>query len=175
MECLNNAKPTIGLLRRPAMSTLDRLVLHSGFMMDKTNAFSNVSDEQSYIHAYASTRTHTHSHFFQSNIHLPRKKNDTSTCRLKWVALYRYVATINIHIYCMLNRNTYPEEQRDARCGIKFTEHLLRIRIVQRRDYYFSTPVLAPFSGLCEKRTFYRTESVTNDKYKDLIYFLSSL
>lgn len=55
----------------------------------------------------------------------------------------------------MLNRDTCPEEQRDARCGIKFIEHLLRIRIVQRMDYYFSvyTPVLAPFSGLCE-RTF---------------------
>lgn len=69
----------------------------------------------------------------------------------------------------MLNRDTSSEEQRDARCGIKFIEHLLRIRNVQRIDYYFSIPRLF-FSASAKGRL---SNHVTNNKYKDL-YFLSS-
>lgn len=50
----------------------------------------------------------------------------------------------------MLNRDNCPEEQRDARCGIKFIEHLLRIRNVQRMEllFQYSCPHFSFFSAL---------------------------
>jgi len=69
---------------------------------------------------------------------------------------------------CILNRETpAPEEQRDARCGIKFIEHLLRIRISYNE--WIIIPVF-----LSSSLFFQRSAEggllnhVTNNKYNDI-------
>lgn len=60
----------------------------------------------------------------------------------------------------MLNRDTCPEEQRDARCGIKFIEHLLRIRNVQRMELLFQYSCPRFFFSALQKDVYRNTLTI---------------